>query len=130
MQGKKNLLLIYLFFQFFSVSGQETPVNPVSNKVFTPFIFNPAIAGSKDFMSVDLIASLQNKQYTQIFSGNTRLKKHGQDYQRNSNLTEFSNFGIGGYLFNDLTGDHRNAGISVSGAYHIPLNRNKEIFYL
>ena len=128
MQGKKKLLIFFLFSPFFLVCGQETPVNPVSNKVFTPFIFNPAIAGSKDFMSVDLIAALQNKQYTQILSGNTRFRKRGQDYLLNSNKTEFSNFGIGGYLFNDLTGDHRNAGISIAGAYHIPLNRERLSF--
>ena len=128
MQSKKKLFLIFLFFPFIKVSGQETPVNPVSNKVFTPFIFNPAIAGSKDFMSVDLLAALQEKQFTQILSGNARLKKRGRNYPENSNLTEFSNIGIGGYLFNDLTGDYRNAGISISGAYHIPLNREKLSF--
>ena len=128
MQGKKKLLFIFLFIPVILVSAQETPVNPVSNKVFTPFVFNPAIAGSKDFMSVDLLAALQDKQYTQILSGNTRLKKRGRDYLKNSNLTEFSNFGIGGYLFNDLIGDYRNAGISISGAYHIPLNREKLSF--
>ena len=129
MQGKKKLLFIFLFIPFISVSGQETPVNPVSNKVFTPFVFNPAIAGSKDFMSVDLLAALQNNQYTQLLSGNTRLKKRGQDYLLNSNISEFSNFGIGGYVFNDLIGDHRNAGISIAGAYHIPLNREKLSFF-
>jgi len=128
MQGKKTLLLIFLFIPFFLASAQETPVNPVSNKVFTPFIFNPAITGSKDFLSVDLLAALQNNQYTQILSANTRLKKRGRDQFLNSNVTEFSNFGIGGFAFNDLTGEHRNAGTGISGAYHIPLDREKISF--
>lgn len=128
MQGKKKLLLIFLLSPFFLVSAQETPVNPVSNKVFTPFVFNPAIAGSKDFMSVDILAALQNNQYTQLLSGNTRLKKRGKDHRLNPDITEFSNFGLGGYVFNDLTGDHRNAGISIAGACHIPLNREKLSF--
>jgi len=128
MQGKKTLLLIFLFIPFFLVSAQETPVNPVSNKVFTPFIFNPAITGSKDFLSVDLLAALQNNQYTQILSANTRLKKPGRDQLLNPAVREFSNFGVGAYAFNDLTGGNRNAGIGISGAYHIPLDREKISF--
>ncbi|HBE39646.1 MAG TPA: hypothetical protein DDW27_00260, partial [Bacteroidales bacterium] len=121
MSGKKKVLYIFLIFSFITVSGQETPLNPVSNKVFTPYVFNPAIAGSKDFLSADLLAALQNKQYTQLLGINTRLKKKGNDYFHNQGIKEFSNIGIGGYVFNDLIGDYRNAGISIAAAYHIPL---------
>lgn len=128
MSGKKKVLFIVLFFPFIISSGQETPVNPVANKVFTPFVFNPAIAGSKDFLSVDLLAALQNKQYTQLLGANTRIKKKGGNDLLNSSMKEFSNIGIGGYVFNDLTGDYRNAGMSIAGAYHIPMGREKLSF--
>jgi len=128
MSGIKKVLLIVLIFPLIAASGQETPVNPVSNKVFTPFVFNPAIAGSKDFLSVDLLAALQNKQYTQLLSANARIKKKGGDDLLNPDIKEYSNIGIGGYAFNDLSGDNRNAGMSIAGAYHIPLGRQKLSF--
>lgn len=128
MSGIRKVLFVFLFLPFITVFGQETPVNPVSNKVFTPMVFNPAITGSKDFMAVDLLASLQNKQYTQVLSTNTRLRKKVKNDFQDPGMKEFSNIGIGGYIFNDLTGDYRNAGISVSGAYHIPLGRKRLSF--
>ena len=128
MSGIKKVLFIFLFYPFIIIYGQETPVNPVANKVFTPFVFNPAIAGSKDFLSVDLIAALQNKQYTQLLGANTRLRKKGSSGFNDPSMKEFSNIGIGAYAFNDLTGDYRNTGISLAGAYHIPLGRKKLSF--
>ena len=104
MSYNKKFLFIFLLSPFILSYGQETPLNPISNKIFTPFIFNPAITGSKDFLSLDLIAALQNKQYTQILSGNTRLLKKEQDYLLNPNAMQFSNVGLGGAVFNDLIG--------------------------
>jgi hypothetical protein len=42
---------------------------------------------------------------------------------------QFSNVGLGGAVFNDLIGDYRNIGISISGAYHIPLNATRLSFF-
>lgn len=128
MSGKKNLLLVFLFIPCFMAFGQETPLHPISGKIFSPFVFNPAIAGSKDFTSVDLSAALQNRQYTQILTGNARLMKKSKDDSGNSGIKQFTNIGLGGYLFNDLIGDYRNAGISITGAYHIPLGKEKLSF--
>lgn len=62
MSDSKKVLIIILLCSSFVSNGQETPVNPISHKIFTPFIFNPAITGSKDFLSLDLIAGVQNKK--------------------------------------------------------------------
>lgn len=128
MSGIKKVLFLFLFFTTITSSGQETPVNPVSNKVITPYVFNPAITGSKDFLSVDLLAALQDKQYTQLIGVNARIRKKGHNFLNNRGPKEFSNIGIGGYAFNDLAGNYRNAGISIAGAYHIPLGREKLSF--
>ncbi len=128
MSGIKKVLFIFLFYPFTIIYGQETPVNPVANKVFIPFVFNPAIAGSKDFLSVDLLATLQNKQYTQLLGTSTRLRKKGNSSLNKPSVKEFSNIGIGAYAFNDLIGDYRNVGVSMAGAYHIPLGKEKLSF--
>jgi type IX secretion system PorP/SprF family membrane protein len=122
--NKKDLFIFVLFFSFYVSDGQETPVNPVSYRIFSPFIFNPAIAGSKDFFSFDLIASSQAKSYSQILSGNARLLKKAPGYISSPEVREFSNIGFGGSLFNDLNGSSRNIGISIAGSYHFQLNTN------
>jgi len=128
MSGIKKVLFFSLFFTFMKSSGQETPVYPVANKVITPYVFNPAITGSKDFLSVDLLAAIQDKQYTQLLGVNTRIMKKRQSLINNPGKIDFSNIGVGGYVFNDLIGKYRNAGISIAGAYHIPLGREKLSF--
>jgi len=129
MSGNKKVLIFLLVFSFFTTYGQETPLHPVSIKIFSPFMFNPAIAGSKDFLSFDLIAALQNKSYTQVLSGNTRLLKSARYYYSKSDTKLFSNVGLGGAVFNDLSGNYRNMGISVAGAYHIPLDAKNLSFF-
>ena len=129
MSGSKKALFIILISSYFTAYGQETPLNPVSNKIFSPFVFNPAMAGSKDFLSLDLIAALQNKSYTQILSGNARLLKSARYYSSKSKTKVFSNVGLGGAVFNDLAGEYRNVGISLAGAYHIPLDKKNLSFF-
>jgi type IX secretion system PorP/SprF family membrane protein len=121
---KKFLFIFVLSLSFYVSDGQETPVNPVSFRIFSPFIFNPAIAGSKDFFSVDLLASSQAKSYSQILSGNARLLKSAPGYTSSPKVREFAKIGLGGSVFNDLNGSSRNIGISLAGSYHFQLNKN------
>ncbi|NMD02881.1 MAG: type IX secretion system membrane protein PorP/SprF, partial [Bacteroidales bacterium] len=124
-----NLSKIFLSVLFLipaiALNGQETPYQPISYRVFTPFIFNPAVAGSKDFTSVDLIASMQNNSYSQIASANTRLWRKGPGYTVSPKLRKYSNIGVGGAMFNDVYGLTRNLGVSLTGAYHIALNEKE-----
>jgi len=128
-----NLSKIFLSVLFLipaiALNGQETPYQPISYRVFTPFIFNPAVAGSKDFTSVDLIASMQNNSYSQIASANTRLWRKGPGYTVSPKLRKYSNIGVGGAMFNDVYGLTRNLGVSLTGAYHIALNE-KELSFI
>ena len=110
--------------------GQQMPLNPISYRVFSPFIINPAIAGSKDFFSLDMIAGFKNKSYSEIISGNTRIARKAQEYVRSGQTYSFTNFGIGGSAFNDFNSidSSHSAGVSAVLAYHIPLNKKRLSF--
>ena len=119
-----SLVLFFFFILFSNVTEcQQIPVNPVSYRIFTPFIINPAIVGSKDFFSIDFIAASQRKLTSQILSGNTRLSKNGPKYFYSPVNREFTNFGMGGSVFNEATSTFRNMGASFTLSYHIPLDK-------
>lgn len=121
-----KLLFPVLFIQFILLSGksysQQRLDIPVSYRIFSPFIFNPAIAGSKDFSSIDLLISNYGKSNSQIASGNLRLSRSRQEYFQ-SPTTEFSNFGTGGYLLNYHDSISGNTVIGGTGSYHIRLDK-------
>ena len=109
--------------------AQQTPLNPLSYWVFTPYVYNPAMVGSKDFLTLDFNAAFQGKSNAQLLSGNTRLSKTKPGYFSSPKLKEFNGVGIGGSVFNDLNGSSHNIGISAAGSYQIPLS-TKELSFL
>jgi type IX secretion system PorP/SprF family membrane protein len=124
-----TILLIFIFVFYFRVTlGQQTPLSPMSYWVFTPYVYNPAMIGSKDFISVGLNAVFAGNSNSQLLSVNSRIKKTSSGYFSSPDIIEFKNFGIGGSLFKDLKGISRNIGISASGSYQIPLNTRQLSF--
>jgi len=127
-QYTERILLILMFvFSSCIVKGQ-TFLNPVSYWVFTPYIYNPAMIGSKDFLSVNFNAGFVGSANTQLISGNTRIKKTNSGYFSSPGVAEFTNTGIGASVFNELDGLARNIGLSGSVSYQIPLNKRKLSF--
>jgi type IX secretion system PorP/SprF family membrane protein len=127
-QVTSRILLILVFvFSFFVVKGQ-TFLNPVSFWVFSPYIYNPAIVGSKDFLSVNLDAAFLGTANTQIISENSRITKTRSGYFSSPEITEFRNIGSGVSFYNDFDGLSRKVGLSTSLSYHIPLNTRKLSF--
>jgi type IX secretion system PorP/SprF family membrane protein len=122
---KSSLLILFFAFSFYTSEGQQVPLNPVSYRIFSPFVFNPAMAGSKDYTSINFIAGFQEKPTAQMLTGESRLGKKSSDYFSAKEIREFSNVGIGGSFFNELDGSSGNMGGLVSLAYHFPLNRKK-----
>lgn len=108
--------------------GQQTPLNPVSYWVFVPYIYNPAIAGSKDFMTVGFNASFLGESNTQLLSGNARLTKTAPAYFSSPEITEYTNAGVGGSIYRDVNGLSKNMGLSGSFSYSIPLNSHRLSF--
>jgi len=129
MYLKKIILIVAGSIAFgLSISAQHTPLTPISNRVFTPFIINPAIAGSKDFMAIDFSATIQGEDLSQLLSSNSRIAKKGPRYFGAPVGKSFSRIGVGGALFNDQYGPSRNIGMSAAASYHIPLNEKNISF--
>ena len=119
---KRILLLLAFVSAFYFAKGQQTPLSPVSCWVFTPYVYNPAIVGSKDFFSIGLNAAFQGNSNVQLISGDTRISKASSGYFSSPEISEFKNIGIGGSIFKDINGISKNIGISGSFSYHMPLN--------
>jgi type IX secretion system PorP/SprF family membrane protein len=120
---KKAFPFFVLFFPLIILNGQETPLNPISYKLFNPFLFNPAITGSKDFFSADLLFGFSGKANSQIISGNTRIMKRIPGYVSSPRVPRFTRIGVGGSIFHDFSDLTRNAGINLAGAYHFQLDK-------
>jgi type IX secretion system PorP/SprF family membrane protein len=101
--------------------AQQTPFNPLSYWVFTPYIYNPAMVGSRDYATVDFTAAFQSKSYSQFLGGNGRLSKTKPGYFSSPQLKEFNSVGLGGSVFNDYNGSSHNIGVSAAGSFQIPL---------
>ena len=124
-----RILLIFIsLLSAVVTNGQQTPLNPISYWVFVPYIYNPAIVGSKDFLSIGFNAAFQGESNTQLLSGNTRITKTTPGYFSSPDITEYTNVGIGGSIFRDIDGLSENMGISGSFSYQIPLNSHRLSF--
>lgn len=125
---KKVLLVLFAFLPVSLLFGQQMPFNPISYRIFNPFLLNPAIAGSKDFFSVDLMAGFKGKATSQLVSGNTRLIKKLPSYLLSPRTYDFTNIGVGAALFNDLDELTQTNGGSVTLSYHFTLNKQSLSF--
>lgn len=126
---KAAILGVLVMISGYNASAQHTPLKPISGRVFTPFIINPAIAGSKDYMALDIAATIQGPDMSQLLSGNSRIAKKGPRYFGAPVSKSFTRFGAGASLFNDVSGISRNMGFNAAASYHIPLD-NKNLTFL
>jgi type IX secretion system PorP/SprF family membrane protein len=126
---KVTLMVLGIIASVSNSEAQQTPLTPISNNVFTPFIINPAIAGSKDFMAIDFSAAIQGANKSQLLSGNTRIAKKGPKYFGAPVSRSYTQFGVGAAIYNDVIGSSRNLGLSAAASYHISLN-DKNISFL
>ena len=126
---KRVLLLSIFVFTFCIIKGQQTPLSSISYWVFTPYIYNPAIVGSKDYLSIGVNAAFQGTSNTQLISGNARFSKTKSGYFSSPDIIEFKNIGIGGSVFKDISGLSHNIGLSTAFSYQVPLN-TRELSFL
>jgi hypothetical protein len=105
------------------VSGQVTPYHPVSYRLLTPFVFNPAIAGSKDFSSIDYSYSNYRRAGSQLLSSNLRIPRSEGKYYSTLSNTQYTGLGVGAYVFDDHTPEWRNTGAGASLSWHLQLDR-------
>jgi type IX secretion system PorP/SprF family membrane protein len=123
-QINKLLLCLTVIACLSDATAQQTPFTPVSNRVFTPFIINPAIAGSKDFMAI----VIQGSDKSLILSGNTRIAKEGPKYFGIPELRDYTQIGVGASLFYDVIGTSRRIGFSAATSWHMPLSKTNLSF--
>jgi type IX secretion system PorP/SprF family membrane protein len=129
MSAKRIFLSVTVILFFFSSSmAQQTPFNPLNYWVFTPYVYNPGMIGTKDFVSIGMNAAFRGKSNSQLLTGNARFSKTTSGYFNSPDIVEFNNTGIGGSVFHDINGTSRNFGASVAGSYQIPINSTKLSF--
>lgn len=131
----KILAVLLHFFLYFSVisevKAQEIPIYFQSQYLFNPYLINPAYAGSKDFTAI-LLSARQNftnitgAPKTQILSAHSRLGESMDIFSRKEKSGSFfTNVGVGGLLFNDVSAAFRKIGLQLTYAYHLPLSRKQ-----
>ncbi len=126
---KRIICLISLIsFLITLANGQLIPQKPVSYRVFTPFLFNPAITGSHDYSTLDITSAFQGESNAQLVSLSGRLTRTEPGYFSSPDLVTFRNTAIGSYFFHEKNPLSQNTGAAVSFAYHIPLSRSSFSF--
>ena len=119
------ILIILISFYINTINAQPLPAKPVSYRIYSPHILNPAIAGSKDFASLNFIAAFQNGPSSQVISVEGRIIKKGNTYFATGRNREFSKIAVGATFFNDLNGISVNKGGAALISWHFPLSRNR-----
>ncbi|MFN8239977.1 MAG: type IX secretion system membrane protein PorP/SprF [Bacteroidales bacterium] len=127
-QIARSFWLILFLLCAVQARSQQSPLYPLSNRVFNPFVINPAAAGSKDFASIDMNLSSLAKNTSMLLSFNTRLTKKGNEYFSAPAEYTFSRIAVGGFAFSEEAGVHRNIGSGLSIAYHLPLGSDNLSF--
>lgn len=109
---KKYLLFIFIFCGL-HVLGQQQAL--FTQYMYNDLIFNPAISGVKDYTPINLNTrrqwvGIKEAPFTQTLSAHGYLQR---------------NIGIGGVVFNQVTGPTRRTGLSISSAYHLKLSKDR-----
>jgi len=127
----KKILYIFAFIfllPFFS-SGQQFPYYPTAYRIFSPAVFNPAFAGSRDISDISFTANINGTHDAQLLNGSTRLLKSKKNRWPAPDVSPFSNFGTGGYLFHEETDSLDNYGFAGSFSYHIPVSSDRVSYF-
>lgn len=113
---KKTLTILSMLFLVGQAFGQQEPM--FTKYMFNSLIFNPAYAGSAEYLSIGLLHRSQwyeidGAPTTQTFTAHTPL--------RNERV------GVGFSLINDVIGPSHTVGANLSYAYRIPLGEKLKL---
>lgn len=109
----KKFLTIILISVASAVSAQQIALN--SQYLFNDMLVNPGATGAKDYIPVQLNFRKQWTNFpgsptTQALSAHAPVAKH---------------MGIGGVVFNDVSGPSRRTGFAFNTAYHLKLDAQR-----
>ena len=109
----KKILLIIITFFVVNAYTQQRPL--ITQYMFNDLVFNPAIAGVKDYVPLNVSV---REQWTGINEAPSTqsLSLHG---------FLDANLGAGAHIFNHVTGPLRRTGFTVSTAYHVKISKGR-----
>lgn len=122
---RKTALSAFLVLCLSDSYAQELKFNPFPFWVYTPYIFNPAMTGTKDYASVDLNGLFNGDIKTHVAGGSVRFSKTGPGYYNSPDIMEFRNEGIGAYVVHGTRGPSRTIGMNAAASYQIPLGTRR-----
>lgn len=110
---KKFSIILMICVGSMQLSAQQTTV--LSQFMFNDILYNPGVAGVKDYMPTSINirrqwVGINDAPYKQV------LSSHGYLNQ---------SIGLGGYIFNHVSGPTRQTGFSISSAYHMVLEKSR-----
>ncbi len=110
---KRAIIIIILLFSGY-LYGQQIPL--FSQYMFNDIVINPAIAGTKNYFTTKFV---HRNQWVGIPGApvTQTLSIHGP--------IKHLSMGVGGFIYNDITGPGRQTGIKLTYAYHINLPKGK-----
>lgn len=114
---RKILIAISIMFMVTGIYAQQLPFT--SQYMFNDYLINPAVGGSLDYIPFSLSvrsqwSGLEGSPKTQFFSAHSKVGKR---------------IGVGGYVFNDVTGPINEQGIQLSYSYHLKLGEESNLSF-
>jgi type IX secretion system PorP/SprF family membrane protein len=114
----KNIVKVVLL-SLLSVQAFAQQMPFTSQYMFNDYILNPAVGGSLDYIPISSSirsqwSGLDGAPKTQTISAHTKLGNR---------------VGIGGFLFNDVTGPVSEKGVQLSYAYHLPMPNDANLSF-
>lgn len=139
MSNRLFITIIIVFMGFSLSFGQQFPV--YTQYTMNKFVYNPAVAGSDGYTSVNLIAREQwvgfkGTPKTHALSIDSRILGNSYIFKKLSirkdepRKTRSGNTGWGAYVFSDLNGPIDRTGINGTYSYHINMGNSQLSFGL
>ncbi|MBN1118434.1 MAG: type IX secretion system membrane protein PorP/SprF [Bacteroidales bacterium] len=136
---KKSVIILFLFVCLKQGWSQQFP--SYTNYSMNKFIYNPAVAGSEGYTSINLIAREQwvgfkGTPKTHAITidsrilGNSFILSKLSVRKKKPRKTKSGNTGWGAYLFNDLNGPIDKTGVNGTYSHHISLGNSQLSFGL
>ena len=112
--------LLIVLSMLISVNGYAQQIPLFSQYQMNQYIYNPAVAGSEDYLDIRFMQRYQWRGIT--------------DAPRTFNLSAYSpienqKMGVGGLIYSDIVGPTRRTGVQGSYAYHLQFSNNMNLSF-
>ena len=115
---KRVLIILCMAMSFSGLIAQQSPL--LTQYMLNPFILNPAEAGTNNFYQMRIVSRMQWLGFVDA-PFTSSISAYGPFSPKRKNM------GIGGTIYNDVTGPTSRLGVSGAYAYNIPIG---EIYHL